>query len=360
MINMKTITTGLFILLFLNVKIFAECTDPELSYDSSGKIAAGNLVERNNNGNIHTLGIPPQFSFDEHPVNHNMHIASDGEFYFTINGGGVSSGQVNKFDLNGTLLQTYPIQIDGRGLSYNKSDGFLYVSTFGGDIVRITDLAAATFTMVFPGVMQNGQASFAISDDGLVFYDFNQGTLRVHDFATGSVINTLTGLAYGSGNYGGEAAVAVDSSHFYTWDAVSKTVYMYDQLGTLIQPMVLDSGDNGQSLSFVNDMLFVSRDGNYNIGTWYGYDLSGLTTIPNSVLHEEIAIFPNPTKDKCLIKGDNILQVEIFNGLGESIVERKSITSHSIEINLENIRSGLYFAKITTGENIVIKKLIVE
>ena len=357
---MKTITTGLFILLFLNVKVFAEYSDPELSNDSSGKTATGNPAERNIYGNIHTLGIPPQFSFDEHPVNHNMHIAWDGEFYFTINGGGTSSGQVNKFDLNGVLLQTYPIQIDGRGLSYNKSDGYLYVSTFGGDIVRIDDLAAATFTMVFPGIMQSGQASFAISDDGQAFYDFYQGTLKVHDFTTGSVINTLTGLACGTGNFGGEATVAVDSVHFYTWNAVSKTVYMYDQFGTLIQPMVLDSGDNGQSLSFVNDMLFVSRDGNYNVGTWYGYDLSGLTTVLNAESDMVITAFPNPTNEKCLIKGKNILQIEIYNNIGELIIKKMCNGNSLIEINLEGRQCGLYFAKITTSRNIVTKKIIVE
>ena len=357
---MKTLTTAFFIFFLLNVNLIAKNPDSKLPDDSSGKMISDATVERNGTGTNHTQGIPPIFSFDENPVNHNMHIASDGEFYFTINGGGVSSGQVNKFDLNGVLLQTYPIQIDGRGLSYNKSDGYLYVSTFGGDIVRITDLAAATFTMVFPGAMQNGQASFAISEDGMAFYDFFQGTLRVHDFTTGSVINTLTGFAYGSGNFGGEAAVAVDSSHFYTWDATSKTVYMYDQFGTLIQPMVLDSGDNGQSLSFVNNMLFVSRDGNYGVGTWYGYDLSGLTTIPNTALDEDISIFPNPTPDKCFMKGKNILKVEVYNSLGEKIMEQKNVGNSSLEIHLGNLIEGLYFAKITTDQNTITKKMILE
>lgn len=355
---MKTFTCAFFIFLLLNANLFARHNDSRLPEDSSGKMISDASVERNGTGTNHTQGIPPIFSFDENPVNHNMHIASDGEFYFTINGGGVPSGQVNKFDMNGVLLQTYPIQIDGRGLSYNKTDGFLYVSTFGGDIVRITDLAAATDTLIFPGAMQNGQASFAISNDGQVFYDFYQGTLRVHDFTTGSVIYTLTGFAYGPGNFGGEAAVAVDSSRIYTWDATSKTVYMYDQFGTLIQPMVLDSGDNGQSLSFVNNMLFVSRDGNYGVGTWYGYDLSDLTSIPNTVLNEDISIFPNPTQNKCFIKGKNILQIEIYNNLGEKMSEQKNFGNNSIEINLQDMHEGMYFVKISTDRNITTQKLI--
>ena len=29
----------------------------------------------------------PVFSFDEEPYNHNMHIESDGDYYYTVNGG---------------------------------------------------------------------------------------------------------------------------------------------------------------------------------------------------------------------------------------------------------------------------------
>lgn len=220
---------------------------------------------------VNVLGIPPAFIFNEFPVNHNMHIASDGNFYYTINGGNSSTGQINKFDLNGNLLQTYPIQIDGRGLSYNYADSNLYASLYTGDIVRIDSLAAGTYTTLFIGIMHDAQASFAISPDGTKFYDFVNGTLYVHDFFTGVEKDTIYNLAYGAGNFGGNAAVAVDSNFIYTWDATIKTVSVYDQLGTLTQTMVLDSGDNGHSISIANGLLFVSRDGNYATGTWYGY-----------------------------------------------------------------------------------------
>lgn len=99
----------------------------------------------------------PAFSFTESPYNHNMHITSDGTYYYTINGGSASNGQINKFDLNGVLLQTFSIGIDGRGLSYNFTDGFLYASVYGGDIVKITDLVTGAFTNLLSGAMQNSQ-----------------------------------------------------------------------------------------------------------------------------------------------------------------------------------------------------------
>ena len=220
--------------------------------------------------------IAPAMSFTENPVNHNMHITSDGAFFYTINGGNSGTGQVNKFTLTGTLVQTYPIQIDGRGLSWNPTDGLLYVSTYMGDIVKITNLAAATFTTVFPGIMSSGQSSFGMSTDGSKFYDFYAGTLKIRSMATGAVITTLTGLNYGVGSpQSGDGAVAVDASNLiYTWNANTKTVYVYNQLGVLTTTMLLQSGSYGFSLSIANCYLFVSDDGNYSTGTWFGYNIS--------------------------------------------------------------------------------------
>ncbi len=236
------------------------------------------LVAAKNPPPVHVQAIAPVISFNEHPVNHNMHITCDGVNYYTINGGNSGTGQINQFDLGGNLLQTYPIQIDGRGLSYNPADSFLYASLFMGDIVKITNLAGGAFITVFPSAMHDAQASFAISPDGSKFYDFASGTLYVHDFATGVITDTLIGLSFGPGNFGGNAAVAVDSNYIYTCDASTKNVYIYDQLGSLVQTLPLDSGDNGHALSIANNLLFISKDGNYNTGTWYGYSLYGGST----------------------------------------------------------------------------------
>ncbi len=214
-----------------------------------------------------------EVQFDEDTPNHNMHITSDGNYYYTINGGQTENGQINKFGLDGVLIKTYSIGIDGRGLSYNKADGFLYASLFGGDIVKITSLENGTWEDVHKGIMQSSQASFAISPDGKKFYDFSEGTLNIRNFATGAIEATLTGLSYGGGNYGGNSAVAVDGDFIYTWNAYSKTVYVYDNNGNAVRTMTLSDGDNGQSLSYVDGYLFVSKDGNYGVGTWYGYNI---------------------------------------------------------------------------------------
>ena len=302
----------------------------------------------------------PVISFEDFPYNHNMHITSDETYYYTINGGSASYGQVSVFDLFGNLIQTYPIAIDGRGISMNKTDGYLYVSTFGGDIVRIDDLAAGTFTTVFSGIMQNCQASFAISTDGTLFYDFYAGTLLVRDFNTGLVLNTIMGLAYGNGNYGGEEAVAVDASHIFTWDATLQTVYVYDLAGGFIQTLPLDSGDNGISLSIANNLLFVSRDGNYAVGTWYGYSVSSIGTGVDVHSDPAATMYPNPTTGKISLDGKSVTQIEIFNSTGGKIYSCNYSASGMTHLDFDFPEKGIYLARIYYGDAGVTQKIVVQ
>lgn len=222
-------------------------------------------------GTLHAPVLALQFN-DVIP-HHNMHIASDGIYFYTIDGASAPS-TINKYDLNGTFIQSYSIQIDGRGLSYNNADGFLYASTYLGNIVKITDLASGTFQTMYTNKMQSSQAAFAISDDGNQMYDFANGTLKIYNLNTGILIRTITGLSCGSG-LGDGVVVAADPDYLYTWNATTQTVYVYNHTGSLIRTLLLTNGDYGWSLSIANGYLFVCRDGYYysGVGIWYGYNI---------------------------------------------------------------------------------------
>jgi hypothetical protein len=77
----------------------------------------------------------------------------------------------------------------------------------------------------------------------------------------------------------GSATVAIGSGYIYTWDSSTKTVYTYTLSGTLFKTTVLSSGSFGPSLSFADGKIFVSDDGNYNTGTWYGYNVAGVLPV---------------------------------------------------------------------------------
>jgi len=218
----------------------------------------------------------PAVQFDEYLLNHNMSIASDGKYYYTINGGNAAWGRIKRYTLAGKFVDSVNVGIDGRSIMYNKADGFLYVGGWNGNLYRMT-YAGRDVELLYSNLFDYSEASPAMSEDGNYVYGFYAGKLKKYSIADGSVVESLTGLHCGYGNLGGDGAVAVDQDYIYTWDAVAKTVFVYTHTGDSVRSFSLHAGDNGMSLSFVNGRLFVSRDGDYGTGTWYGYDVRSFT-----------------------------------------------------------------------------------
>jgi|WetSurMetagenome_2_1015567.scaffolds.fasta_scaffold00368_5 hypothetical protein len=231
-------------------------------------------------GALHDPALVVQFT--ENSGSHNVHIASDGQYLYTINGGN-AAGKIRKYTMAGVRVDSFSIAVDGRGLSYNKADGYFYASLYGGDIIKITNLSTGTYSTLFPAKMSNVQSCFAISPDGTKMYDFYNGTAKVYNFQTGTLIATYTGLSCGTDVNGGIAAIAVDADYMYTVNAATKTVYVYTLTGTLVRSMTLSSGSFGEALSVFDGYLFLATDGSYSAGTWYGYNIRLPLALPKKV-----------------------------------------------------------------------------
>lgn len=233
--------------------------------------------------------------FDDNAYNHNVHIASDGNFLYTCNGGDVTKGKINKYSLTGTFVATYPIAIDMRSIMYNKADGSLYVNGFeepmsspsyGRNIYKITDLSSGKFVKTHQNLYDNAQSNLAMSTDGKCLYAFYSGTLKKYNMSNGALLQTLNNLNFGTAGIG---AVAVDPDYIYTWNGTNKTVYIYDMSGNLFKSITLTDGSFGLSLSFVDGILFVSNDGNYAVGKWYGFNIRNKVTKSLSIIKTSVA-----------------------------------------------------------------------
>jgi hypothetical protein len=77
----------------------------------------------------------------------------------------------------------------------------------------------------------------------------------------------------------------------------------------------------------------------------------------NNLSH--ISLYPNPVEDLLIIQSNtgSINKIEIFNIEGQRIIEYSS-DRQRIEIDLIKLPSGLYFAKISSGNDIIAKKII--
>jgi hypothetical protein len=211
--------------------------------------------------------------FNDFMYNHNEHMTSDGIYIYTVNGGDDAHGRIKRYTWGGGFVDSVNIPLDFRSIMYNSRDGYLYASTYMGNLYKITNYAAGTYQLLFTALFTNIQASPALSADGNYVYGFNAGTLKKFNLATGALVETLTGFQCGSGNFGGDGAVAVDADYIYTINVTTHTVYVYTLAGSLVTTLTLPNGDFGTSFSCAMGYLFIARDGNYSTGTWYGYNV---------------------------------------------------------------------------------------
>lgn len=217
--------------------------------------------------------LKPVFSFHDLPKTHNMHIASDGSYYYCINGGIADSGSIHKYSFRGRLLESYPLHLDSRSIMYNETDKTFYLNTYDKNIYKIKDMKTGAYELFDSELYDDGQECLAMTPDGKLIYDFLEGNLVVWNWADGIPEDTYYDLDSGSEVSTGSECVATDGKYIYTWNAAIKTIYVYDLDGKKVKSVEISDGSYGFSLSCAQGLVFVSDDGNYGEGTWYGYDL---------------------------------------------------------------------------------------
>jgi len=73
-----------------------------------------------------------------------------------------------------------------------------------------------------------------------------------------------------------------------------------------------------------------------------------------------IAIYPNPTSTTFTINGaDNILSVKLMNSLGMEVSRKSVVVSGSVEVDVEDLASGVYFVQVRTATGVIIKSIVV-
>lgn len=224
-------------------------------------------------GVVKSQTLTPTIVFRDNPKTHNMHLTSDGQYLYTCNGGKSELGQISRFKSDGTKIGSYTIKLDMRSIMYNTTDKKLYIYTYERKLYKIIDLAEGSFSEVFDFSDRNEQCAPAMSTNGKLIYFMEFGSLYIYTMKNVKLKSTLSGLITSDNAPVGGTAVAVDAKHIYSWDAGSQTVYIYNLKGKFQKSVKLTQGDYGFSLSFANDLLWVSEDGDYEEGTWYGYEI---------------------------------------------------------------------------------------
>jgi hypothetical protein len=217
--------------------------------------------------------LEPLVTFNDNPITYSMHLCTDGEFYYTINGGVAKDGKISKFKLNGEFIESYPINMDMRSIMYNKRDKSLYINIKGKEIYKILDISNGTVQLLLSGIYENEQATLALDPKGRNFYALDNGNLSIYQVKTGKLVKKISGLKCGSKGMKGSTTVAIDNKYIYTWDSDTRTVFVYTKGGVFKSSHILKSGNIGHSLSAAYGLIFVAKSEMGKPSTWYGYKL---------------------------------------------------------------------------------------
>lgn len=215
----------------------------------------------------------PVVQFNEDPRTHNVHICFDGKNYYTINGGRANMGMIKKYDLDFKPVTTYDIELDMRSIMYEPKTGSFYVCTYDRSIFKITDMAGGKYELFRDTLYTDPQASLALSPDGKLLYSLYKGKIDIYKFPSLTFVRTLTGIDAGKTPTQGSCVLAVDKKFIYTWNTEYQLIFVYNLKGKKIKSVEISDGNYGFSLSAANGKIFVSKDGNYDIGNWYGYEI---------------------------------------------------------------------------------------
>ena len=115
-------------------------------------------------------------------------------------------------------------------------------------------------------------------------------------------------------------------------------------------------------IHFNDEVIFsVEREGiDENFGPLFlEYDINCGTSVDEITAEDNIDIMPNPASNYFNIEGENILNVVIYNAVGQ-VVEIINVNGSNVQINTENYNNGIYFVRVLNSDaNVTVKKVVV-
>ena len=108
----------------------------------------------------------------------------------------------------------------------------------------------------------------------------------------------------------------------------------------------------------------LSIDSEDNVWVATSTGVSKISSIPsslNSISIENVSVFPNPSSGIITVSCDeNLKNIEVYNVLGSLIHSEEIYSLNEIELNLSHLTFGIYYLVLSSEDQILNQKVIIE
>ena len=141
------------------------------------------------------------------------------------------------------------------------------------------------------------------------------------------------------------------------------------QVNTTTGDTVITVFNDAQSQNFQFNVNGNPQSINFDYGNWILKDLSPITQIEDQIVPDKFSLkqnYPNPfnpsTKIKYTLVSKAFVILKVFNVLGKEVAtivnSEQDAGSYSVDFDASNLKSGVYFYRIDTGNFIETKKML--
>lgn len=341
----------------------------EIALDVDGVLSSNsNLISINSNeASFEAIG-PDASAVAYFNVTLSNNVANNSDITFEIK---VEDkyGKVNNFDMNyaGKCNIVYDLYDEfGDGWSGAKITA-VYSDGSDSDVYTLTSGNHATYTKELNSGIEvilewkkgalDAECSYIVSYDKSVIIYSGKGTNPKGEFfrwtnncscqnMTITTCDAVINLNINQSN----------NSVYLNWDAPATEADFYEiyrntkLIGT------------SETTSFTDDQLTTDGTYLYNVrpvyencnGALAGKEIN-FTLGTTEIRDINVAVYPNPSNDRFIVKCDNITGIIVFNLMGEEIM---NVTTNDNSYEINGLKPGIYFIKVMSETGNVIRKVV--
>jgi len=111
------------------------------------------------------------------------------------------------------------------------------------------------------------------------------------------------------------------------------------------------------------DVTLTADDGNGGVAEDVFYVYVDMLWSVKELNAASVSIYPNPTSGKIHISIENYnrnIDIAVYSALGKLVIEKTDVDSEGLSLDLSDYERGVYFIKVTTDSNSIVKRVVIE